>query len=289
MNTFSQGFNHGFMHGMFNNMFGSYNMCNPFMFYNPAPTFFTPSYNFGSFYQYPSPLMQMPSVFNYSVPQFNFTSNYSSSFNTYATSPLSSITTSNYTPKTNKTSRSSDTPTKTTETPSKKTNTSSTSTRRLASVSRNDNDFDKMLDFVFQKEGGYTSNDCGEAGNYGVRQSTYDSYRTRKGLSKKDVKYITKEEARDLYYNDYYLASGADKIKDPRMALYVFDTAVNMGVSAAKELYRKSGDDLDKFENLRIARYENIANNQPNKAKYLRGWKNRVRDAENFANREFVA
>lgn len=281
MNTFSQGFNHGFMHGMFNNMFGSYNMCNPFMFYNPAPTFFTPSYNFGSFYQYQSPLMQMPSVFNYSVPQFNFTSNYSSSFNTFATSPFNTVTTSNRTLKSEKTNESDDKPIRTIETP-RKSNT-------LSSVSRNDNDFDKMLDFVFQKEGGYTSNDCGEAGNYGVRQSTYDSYRTRKGLSKRDVKYITKEEARDLYYNDYYLASGADKIKDPRMALYVFDTAVNMGVSAAKELYRKSGDDLDKFENLRIARYESIANNQPNKAKYLRGWKNRVRDAENFANREFMA
>lgn len=281
MNTFSQGFNHGFMHGMFNNMFGSYNMCNPFMFYNPAPTFFTPSYNFGSFYQYPSPLMQMPSVFNYSVPQFNFTSNYSSSFNTFATSPFNTVTTSNRTLKTDKTNESDDKPIRTIETP-RKSNT-------LSSVSRNDNDFDKMLDFVFQKEGGYTSNDCGEAGNYGVRQSTYDSYRTRKGLSKRDVKHITKEEARDLYYNDYYLASGADKIKDPRMALYVFDTAVNMGVSAAKELYRKSGDDLDKFENLRITRYESIANNQPNKAKYLRGWKNRVRDAENFANREFMA
>ena len=281
MNTFSQGFNHGFMHGMFNNMFGSYNMCNPFMFYNPAPTFFTPSYNFGSFYQYPSPLMQMPSVFNYSVPQFNFTSNYSSSFNTFATSPFNTVTTSNRTLKTDKTNESDDKPIRTIETP-RKSNT-------LSSVSRNDNDFDKMLDFVFQKEGGYTSNDCGEAGNYGVRQSTYDSYRTRKGVSKRDVKHITKEEARDLYYNDYYLASGADKIKDPRMALYVFDTAVNMGVSAAKELYRKSGDDLDKFENLRITRYESIANNQPNKAKYLRGWKNRVRDAENFANREFMA
>ena len=281
MNTFSQGFNHGFMHGMFNNMFGSYNMCNPFMFYNPAPTFFTPSYNFGGFYQYQSPLIQMPSVFNYSVPQLNFNSNYSSSFNTFATSPFNTVTTSNRTLKTDKTNESDDKPIRTIETP-RKSNT-------LSSVSRNDNDFDKMLDFVFQKEGGYTSNDCGEAGNYGVRQSTYDSYRTRKGLSKKDVKYITKEEARDLYYNDYYLASGADKIKDPRMALYVFDTAVNMGVSAAKELYRKSGDDLDKFENLRIARYESIANNQPNKAKYLRGWKNRVRDAENFANREFMA
>ena len=38
------------------------------------------------------------------------------------------------------------------------------------------------------------------------------------------------QEAEDIYYNNYYKASGADKIENPRLALYVFDTAVNMGL-----------------------------------------------------------
>ena len=43
----------------------------------------------------------------------------------------------------------------------------------------------------------------------------------------------------DIYYKNYYKASGADKIDNPRLSMYVFDTAVNMGVSVAKELYKK--------------------------------------------------
>ena len=63
-----------------------------------------------------------------------------------------------------------------------------------------------------------------------------------------------------------------------------------MGVGAAKELYKASNGDLDKFEDLRIARYEKIAaKNNGEKQKYLKGWKNRVAKAENYANKEFVA
>ena len=71
MSAFTHGFNHGFMHGMFNNMFGA-GWCNPFMCWNSTPMFFTPSYNFGGFYQYQTPVPPMNmSVFNYNTPSFN--------------------------------------------------------------------------------------------------------------------------------------------------------------------------------------------------------------------------
>ena len=151
------------------------------------------------------------------------------------------------------------------------------------------NDFETILKFVLKSEGGYVANDCGQACNKGIQQSTYDSYRTRQGLAKKDVKYITDAEVRDIYYNDYYLASGANKIKDKTLALQVFDTAVNMGVSASKNILKKSNNDADTFTDLRIDRYEEIASNNKSKQKYLNGWKNRVNNLENYAMREFLA
>ena len=153
----------------------------------------------------------------------------------------------------------------------------------------NDEAFQKMLKFVLEKEGGYTPNDCGEAGNMGVCQSTYDEYRKNKGLSSQDVKLLTREEAEDIYYNMYYLASGADKIEDAGLALQVFDTAVNMGVSAAKDLLAKSKNNFDNYEDLRIERYEAIAQKDPEKAQFLTGWKNRVNSLSDFADSNFSA
>ncbi len=64
MSAFTHGFNHGFMHGMLNNMLGV-GWCNPFMCWNPTPMFFTPSYNFGGFYRYQTPMSSFDtSVFN---------------------------------------------------------------------------------------------------------------------------------------------------------------------------------------------------------------------------------
>ena len=150
-----------------------------------------------------------------------------------------------------------------------------------------DQDFDKMLDFVLKAEGGYVANDCGQAVNKGIQQNTYDSYRKRKGLAKKDVKNITDAEVRDIYYNDFYKASGADKINNKRLALYVFDTAVNMGVSRAKDFLEQCNGDVEKFEQLRRNKYEEIAQ-KPEKAKYLQGWLNRVDNVDSFATENFA-
>ena len=122
--------------------------------------------------------------------------------------------------------------------------------RKSSSTKRSSGDFDTMLRFVLKAEGGYVANDCGQACNKGIQQSTYDSYRSRQGLAKKDVKYITDSEVRDIYYNDYYVASGADKIKDQTLALQVFDTAVNMGVSASKKMLKNSNNDAELFAEL---------------------------------------
>lgn len=172
-----------------------------------------------------------------------------------------------------------------TKSTSEKSNTKTTKITKITKIT--DKDFNKMLDFVLQAEGGYVANDGGQATNKGIQQSTYDSYRKRKGLAKRDVKDISNSELKEIYYNDYYKASGADKIEDSRLALYVFDTAVNMGVSRAKDLLEQCDGDAEKFEKLRRAKYEEIAQN-PKKSKYLKGWLNRVDNADNFATENFA-
>lgn len=158
-----------------------------------------------------------------------------------------------------------------------------------SSASRKDGDFDIMMDYIFQREGGYNPNDCGQPGNYGVLQSSYDTYRKQRGLPTQSVRLLTKEEARDLYYHNYYVASGADKISDPKLALQVFDTAVNMGVGAAKQLRAASNDDINRFEELRRARYQSIAANNSSKQQYLSAWLRRVSRTHEFAEQHFSA
>lgn len=76
MSAFLHSFNHGFFHGMFNGMFGGLGVFNNWCNWNPTPMFFTSNYSFGNFFTYQTPMPTMPSIFNYSVPNFT-TSNIS--------------------------------------------------------------------------------------------------------------------------------------------------------------------------------------------------------------------
>lgn len=149
--------------------------------------------------------------------------------------------------------------------------------------------FDKMLKFVLLREGGYSNNpnDKGGETNKGITYQTYNSYRKSRGLSPRSVKYITDEEVRDIYYNNYYKASGADKIQNPKLAAYVFDTAVNMGVSRAKEFLAKSGNGLNTYEQLRRNKYNQFVEYDSSQRCFLQGWNNRINSLREFVDNEF--
>lgn len=284
MSGFAVGFTQGFNIGMFSQAFGTFPMFTPFGFYgNPfacccnRPLFFTPIMNFNNLgvYSKPMPNINLPTL-SYDIPQKTMPQNLSLS--DYYSTPNYSMdtftrTTTNTTTTTFATKTSQEVIVKT--------------PKSVKTTQRTPDDFETMLDFVLKAEGGYVEKDGNCATNKGIQQSTYDSYRARKGLDAKDVKDITDEEVRDIYYNDYYLASGADKIKDQRLALYVFDTAVNNGVSVAKKLLKQSGNNPAEFEKLRREKYVAIAQN-PSKAGYLEGWKNRMDAMVVHANKEFV-
>ena len=147
-----------------------------------------------------------------------------------------------------------------------------------------DKNFDKMLEFVLKREGGYVNdpNDLGGETNKGITYRTYNAYRKSKNLPIRSVKYITNNEVKDIYYNNYYKASGADKIKNPKLAAIMFDTAVNMGVSRAKTFLQESNGNTDKFIQLRRAKYEEFVKAKPSQKKFLKGQNNRVNELNSF-------
>jgi lysozyme family protein len=145
--------------------------------------------------------------------------------------------------------------------------------------------FDKALSFVLRWEGGYVNNpnDKGGATNKGITQSTYNAWLQSKKQNLKDVRHITDEEVRQIYYNNYWLAAGCNKMSE-KFAILCFDTAVNMGVGRVKPFleYAKYTNP-DKFIIARIRKYSEFAK-VGNQKVFLQGWLNRVLDLEKFLN-----
>lgn len=142
----------------------------------------------------------------------------------------------------------------------------------------NNINFQKAIKLLFELEGGYSNNkyDKGGETNYGITQKTYNAYLKKQNFQNKTVKDITKKEATKIYYEEYWLLSGAYKINDFKLAYLLFDSSVNHGVRTAKKLYQNSQANFDKFINLRREKYLLIVKNNPSQKIFLKGWLNRL-------------
>ena len=118
-----------------------------------------------------------------------------------------------------------------------------------------------------------------------------------------NIKTLTWDQAKDVYYRRYWLASKCDKLNGRYAALH-FDIAVNHGVTrAAIFLQRALGvvDDgiigpitLGKAEEAEVfdlcnnvcdqrkRYYEDIIRNKPSQEKYRNGWMRRCEELRNF-------
>lgn len=139
--------------------------------------------------------------------------------------------------------------------------------------------FKQALKFVLKWEGGYVNNpnDKGGATNKGITQNTYNSWLKSQGKASKDVRNITDNEAEQIYYKNYWLAAGCDKMSKD-FALLAFDTAVNMGVSRVQEFLKAAQWKYpDKFILARAEKYNEFANVASQRG-FLHGWLNRLFD-----------
>lgn len=145
-------------------------------------------------------------------------------------------------------------------------------------IKKFDENFRKSMEVVFKNEGGFTDDtaDLGGRTNMGITQSTYNDYCKRYRVPVKDVKFLTKEEAIEVYYNDYWKKSGADKVENQIEALILFDTAVLHGVGRAKQFFKESNGNFERMIQLRKEYYLKRVKQNPTQKKYLKGWNNRA-------------
>jgi lysozyme family protein len=149
--------------------------------------------------------------------------------------------------------------------------------------------FNWIIKFVLDAEGGYT-NDAADPGgetNFGIDK------RSHPGV---DIKHITEQQAKEIYWNEYWLKFGCDAFKAPVGEVY-FDCCVNTGATQSnKFLQRAVGTEADGIIGPKTAAsilaadprilanaiidqrqrfYKNLAEKRPTLHKFLQGWTNR--------------
>lgn len=90
-------------------------------------------------------------------------------------------------------------------------------------------------------EGGWSNHSADSGGKtmYGVTHRVYDAYRDRKGLKRQSVRKITRDEALDLYFKDYWDGAKCEGLF-PGVDLAVYDSSVNSGRGRARKWLLKS-------------------------------------------------
>ncbi len=140
-----------------------------------------------------------------------------------------------------------------------------------------DKKFEYAVDFIFKVEGGYSNHSKDQPTNMGITQTTYNQYRRAKKLGIKNVKLITKEEAKNIYYEFYWLPSGASKCKNPKLALAYFDGEVQHGHADNSKLVQQGGSSLSTYIEARQKFYSQAKNRDV----FGEGWKNRINELKN--------
>lgn len=154
--------------------------------------------------------------------------------------------------------------------------------------------FTKGLDFSLKWEGGFSDHpsDYGGATNFGITQKTYSDWLFKKGIGDRPVQQITKQETEQIYWEEYWLPSGAESFILP-LAIIHFDTAVNFGVWGAFDFLEEATGlkDLEQIKRIannvetaiaychaRIEYRHRRCQENPSQKAFLQGWLNRDND-----------
>lgn len=128
--------------------------------------------------------------------------------------------------------------------------------------------FPRAVAIILELEGGSKLvTDTGGLTRFGISSRSYPSL---------DIKSLTEALAIEIYRKDYWTPAKCDTMPWP-MCLYVFDCAVNQGLTAARKLQyatfaRAESPTPDEYLARRSERYKITANYD----KYGKGWENRL-------------
>ncbi len=165
--------------------------------------------------------------------------------------------------------------------------------------------FNKFLNYIFEVEGGFTDdeNDRGGATNFGITEEEAREF----GYTG-DMRNLTKDFAKNIYLKKYYLGNKLDKVINNKVALSIFDWAVNSGrrgIKKAQIVANKFGANLiidgiignktleainsinpeaflEEYHELQRAFYKNLAAKDSTQESFLEGWLNRVKIKEEY-------
>ena len=137
-------------------------------------------------------------------------------------------------------------------------------------------DVNAHINSTFKIEGAYSPDDAGKGPTkYGINWEANQKRLEAMGYTRETMKDLTEDDARAIYADTYY--KPFEHIKDSAAFRAVTDFGINAGIGTSKKLWEQAGGDLNKFNELRLAYYRNLAAKNPEKfGKYLKGWERRV-------------
>ena len=150
--------------------------------------------------------------------------------------------------------------------------------------------FHKCIKVILDHEGGYIDDpyDLGGETKYGIAKAFFPHL---------DIKNLTIDQAKQIYWNKYWLPMKLDSIDDELIALQLFDMGVNAGIRTAIRLAQRIakvnvdgdlgtksatainsyiGDFVSKYQEARIMYYVDITINRNTNLRFLKGWIRRV-------------
>ena len=162
--------------------------------------------------------------------------------------------------------------------------------------------FSPILLNTLRLEGGETT-DSGGHTNYGITQSTYDSYAKANKLPAKNVSDLNMGDVRSVYENQYWKSPKIADISSSKVSGVLFDYGVNAGtpraikalqrevgvkadgiigkqtIAAVDKYIKDNGEDFlaHQILNDRAKFYYELASQNPHKyGRYIDGWINRI-------------
>ena len=150
--------------------------------------------------------------------------------------------------------------------------------------------FLKCIKIILKNEGGYCwhKDDPGGETNFGITKARYPNL---------DIKNLTKEEATEIYYRDYWKPMKLNILNNEDLILHVFDMGVNAGIRTAIKLLQRlvgvtadghiglktagavadyNGDVAEEYIKRRKLFYVTLVQEKPQLRVFIKGWLKRI-------------